>query len=702
MVGLDGRLRSLLGDKTAKPMAATLDLHTAGDLLRHYPRRYAQRGELTGFRELQVGEFATVFAEVTKVKGRKLKPKLFKTDVTVADDDGNTMTMAIFNRPWVEKDLRAGRRAFFAGKVEVFNRKVQLANPEYQLVDDDEGVVSEEFAGALIPIYPATSKVGSIAIARSVRQLLDIVDFGPDPLPAEIRQARGLLGLEAALRAVHRPDAWADVARARDRLKWDEAFVLQVTLAQRRLAARSLPGVPRSARPGGLLERFDRSLPFALTAGQQEIGTVLARELAQPHPMHRLLQGEVGSGKTLVALRAMLAVVDSGGQAALLAPTEVLAQQHHRSIRDLLGPLGQHGELGGADVATRVALLTGSQGAASRRTALAETASGAAGIVVGTHALLSEDVQFADLGLVVVDEQHRFGVAQRAALGLKSHVAPDMLVMSATPIPRTLTMALFGDLDLSKIDELPPGRSPIITRQKGPHQRQSVYEGVEQLLARGRQAYIVCPNIEGSEKMQTQAAVDLHYRLANDIFPHRRIGLLHGQLKSVEKEQVMAQFRAGELDVLVCTVVIEVGVDVPNATVMVIEDAHRFGLSQLHQLRGRVGRGSHQSFCILISDTRSEDSKARIDTLVQTTDGFQIAEADLDLRGPGEVIGTQQHGQLALHVADLVADVRVLEEARDAAIEIVRRDPRLEDSSCDRIRPLVLERKGEKLLRGMN
>src|SRR3954447_7752783 len=324
MVGMDARLMSLLGDKTAKPMEATLNLRTAAELLRPYPRRYAERGQLTGFADLQVGEHATVFAEVAKVSGRKLRPKLYKTDVTVRDDDGRTMTMAIFNRPWAEKDLRAGRQAFFAGKVELFNRKVQLANPEYQLVDDEEGVVSADFAGALIPIYPATAKVSSLVLQRSVRQVLEMVDFGPDPLPAQIRLARGLLGLEAALRAVHKPDGWSDVTAARKRLTWDEAFTLQVTLAQRRAASRRTPGVPRVPRADGLLAAFDASIPFELTRGQREIGETIADELAQPHPMHGLRQGEVGSGKTLVALRAMLAVVDAGGQAALLAPTEVL------------------------------------------------------------------------------------------------------------------------------------------------------------------------------------------------------------------------------------------------------------------------------------------------------------------------------------------------------------------------------------------
>ena len=697
MVALDARLMSLLGGKTAKPMETTLDLRTAGDLLRHYPRRYAKRGELTGFAALQVGEFATVFAEVTKCKTRKLKPKLFKTDVTVRDDDGRTMTMAIFNRPWVEKDLLAGRRAFFAGKVEMFNRNVQLANPEYQLVDDEAGVVDDEFAGALIPIYPATAKVSSIVIQRSVRQVLDLVDFGPDPLPPHVRDSRGLLGLEAALRAVHRPDDWPDVTRARARLKWDEAFILQVTLAQRRLAARALPGVPRVAKPGGLLELFDRSLPFDLTAGQVEVGTVLTRELAEPHPMYRLLQGEVGSGKTVVALRAMLAVIDSGGQAALLAPTEVLAQQHHRSLRGLLGPLAQAGELGGADVATRVALLTGSQGAASRRTALSEASSGEAGIVVGTHALLSEGVEFDDLGLVVVDEQHRFGVEQRDALRAKADKPPHVLVMTATPIPRTVAMTVYGDLEVSTLTELPLGRSPIksavVPVGEKPQWLETAWTRIREQVAEGRQAFVVCPRIgenvadddesevddEGA-KRPSIAVLDLHPMLVEGPLHGQRVEVLHGRMSPDAKDDVMRRFAAGAIDVLVATTVIEVGVDVPNATVMVVMDADRFGVSQLHQLRGRVGRGEHAALCLLVTESElGTPARERLEAVAATTDGFELSRVDLEQRREGDVLGANQSGtRSSLKLLRLLRDEDVIRAAREEAVTLVESDPELE------------------------
>jgi ATP-dependent DNA helicase RecG len=709
---MDARLMSLLGGKTAKPMESTLDLRTAGDLLRHYPRRYAKRGELTGFAELQVGEFATVFAEVTKCKTRKLKPKLFKTDVTVRDDDGRTMTMAIFNRPWVEKDLLAGRRAFFAGKVEMFNRNVQLANPEYQLVDDDEGVVDEEFAGALIPIYPATAKVSSIVIQRSVRQVLEMVDFGPDPLPAHIRDSRRLLGLEAALRAVHRPDGWPEVTLARDRLKWDEAFVLQVTLAQRRLAARALPGVPRVARPGGLLELFDGSLPFELTAGQVEVGAVLTRELAEPHPMYRLLQGEVGSGKTVVALRAMLAVIDSGGQAALLAPTEVLAQQHHRSLRGLLGPLAQAGELGGADVATRVALLTGSQGAAARRTALSEAGSGDAGIVVGTHALLSEGVEFHDLGLVVVDEQHRFGVEQRDALRAKADKPPHVLVMTATPIPRTVAMTVYGDLEVSTLTELPLGRSPIksavVPVGEKPQWLETAWTRIREHVAAGRQAFVVCPRIGDDDavvgedgKRPAIAVLDLHPMLVEGPLHGQRVEVLHGRMAPDAKDDVMRRFAAGAIDVLVATTVIEVGVDVPNATVMVVMDADRFGVSQLHQLRGRVGRGEHAALCLLVTESElGTPARERLEAVAATTDGFELSRVDLEQRREGDVLGANQSGtRSSLKLLQLLRDEDVIRAAREEAVALVESDPELDrhPAMAQAVRDLVDDERADYL-----
>ena len=689
---LSARLSAAVGDKTAKPMAEHLGLHTVGDLLRHYPRRYTERGALTPFGELVVGEHATVFAEVVTCGGKQIRPKLHKTDVVIKDDSGGRMKLAIFNRRWAADQLKPGRTAFFSGKVEVFNRQTQLANPEYQLVDDDEGVVQDDFAGALVPIYPAAAKVTSMTIARSVTLALEMVDLGAEPLPPEVRERHGLVGLERALRGIHTPSGWPDVGAARKRLTWDEAFVLQVVLAQRRAQTAQLAGTPRSGRPGGLLEAFDAALPFALTAGQLEVGDVLAGELARTSPMYRLLQGEVGSGKTVVALRAMLQAVDSGGQAALLAPTEVLAQQHARSLRAMLGPVAAAGELGAADVATRVALLTGSQGAAARRTALTEAASGAAGIVVGTHALLSEGVVFDDLALVVVDEQHRFGVEQRDALRAKGATPPHVLVMTATPIPRTIAMTVYGDLEVSTLTELPKGRSPIrsavVPAGEKPAWLDAAWVRIREHVAEGRQAFVVCPRIGGDESEEPAAdgrrpavaVLDAHLMLVHGPLNGLRVEVLHGRMPPEEKDAVMRAFTRGETDVLVATTVIEVGVDVPNATVMVVLDADRFGVSQLHQLRGRVGRGAHAALCLLVTEAEAgSPSRERLDAVAATNDGFELSRVDLAQRREGDVLGASQSGgRSSLRMLRLADHEEVILEARAEAVRLVADDPALD------------------------
>ncbi len=575
--------------------------------------------------------------------------------------------------------------------METFNHKVQLANPEYQLVDDEAGHLSADFAGALVPIYPATAKVSTFVLQRCVGMALDAVELGTDPLPPELRLRRGLQDLGSALQAVHRPVDRDAVARARARLTWDEAFTLQVTLAQRRAAARALPGVARLSRPDGLLAAFDAALPFVLTDGQREVGEQLAAELGQDHPMHRLLQGEVGSGKTLVALRAMLTVVDAGGQAALLAPTEVLAQQHLRSLRDLLGPLGQAGELGAADGATRVALLTGSLGAAARRTALEEAASGEAGIVVGTHALLSDPVAFADLGLVVVDEQHRFGVEQRDALRAKGDKPPHVLVMTATPIPRTVAMTVYGDLEVSTLRELPRGRAPVKTAvvpvAEKPQWLETAWTRVREQVAEGRQAFIVCPRIgdddptpDAEGRRPAVAVLELAPLLAQGPLADLRLEVLHGRMHPDAKDDVMRRFAAGQLDVLVATTVIEVGVDVPNASVMVVMDAERFGVSQLHQLRGRIGRGSHSGLCLLVSEAETgSPSRERLDAVAATADGFALSRVDLEQRREGDVLGAHQSGKRSsLKLLSLLQHEELIREARDEAVALVEADPALE------------------------
>ena len=515
MAGLDESLRATLGGKAAAKLDTAFGMATTGDLLRHYPRRYARRGELTDLAALRDGDQVTVFAQVEKVSTRPMRARRGQLlEVTVTDGRAR-LALTFFNKvQYWERQLTPGRHAMFAGRVSTFKGQRQLAHPEFKLLAADDAAKAAEYAAELIPVYPATKDVSTWDIEKCVQIVLDTLGELDDPLPPPLRERYGLAGLAEALRGIHRPADDAQARSATTRLKWDEALVLQAVLAQRRRAAAALPATARPASAGGLAAAFDARLPFSLTAGQREVGAGIAADLARDHPMHRLLQGEVGSGKTVIAVRAMLQVIDAGGQAALLAPTEVLAQQHYRSVSDLLGPLGQAGRLGGAEVATRVALLTGSQPAAARREALLDAASGAAGIVIGTHALLAEQVQFADLGLVVVDEQHRFGVEQRDALRGKAQGArPHVLVMTATPIPRTVAMTVYGDLDVSTLAELPGGRLPIATHvvpaAEKPRFLDRAWERVREEAEKGRQAYVVCPRIGGDDGAPSSVSADL-------------------------------------------------------------------------------------------------------------------------------------------------------------------------------------------------
>jgi ATP-dependent DNA helicase RecG len=703
---LEQPLVKAVGAKAAKRLAA-LDLETAGDLLRHYPRRYAQRGELTDLDSLAEGEYVTVLAEVEKVQGRKISKRPgYLLEVTVTDGRGR-LTLTFFGKGAhvPERELPPGTPGLFAGKVTFFrsgrNVKRQLVHPEYKpLAGGDLAATAREFAEELIPVYPAAKGVTSWQIADCVRILLDTVELGDDALPEHVRERHRLIGLAEAYRGIHRPRDLAEAGRARKRLKWDEAFVLQTALAQRRRAAAELAATPRPPAAEGLLAAFDARLPFELTEGQRAVGEEIAADLARTHPMHRLLQGDVGAGKTVVGLRAMLQVVDAGGQAALLAPTEVLAQQHHRSIVAMLGPLAQAGQLGGAEHATRVALLTGSQGAKARREGLLDAASGAAGIVVGTHALLQEHVQFADLGLVVIDEQHRFGVEQRDALREKATGGrPHVLVMTATPIPRTVAMTVYGDLDTSALTQLPAGRSPIATHVVPSANRaywNRAWERIREEAAQGRQAYVVCPRIGDEEASAPEdvpeedddgarrpplAVLDVAPKLTEGPLHGLRLDVLHGRMHPDEKDAVMRRFAAGELDVLVATTVIEVGVDVPNATVMVVMDADRFGVSQLHQLRGRVGRGRHAGLCLLVTDS-AEESKARerLDAVASTLDGFELSRIDLEQRREGDVLGESQSGRRSsLRLLTLLRDEEIIKAARAEATRLVEADPELRD-----------------------
>ncbi|HVF20049.1 MAG TPA: ATP-dependent DNA helicase RecG [Mycobacteriales bacterium] len=706
MTGLGTPIEKVVGDKTAKVLADSLDLRTVGDLLRHYPRRYAERGQLTNLRDVRVGEHVTVLAEVQTAKSRPIRGGRQMLDVTVTDGR-STLGLTWFSKgsqQWRLRELRQGRQLLFSGKVTEFNHKRQLTNPEYQVLDAEEGdtaeAVAAEFAGSLIPVYPATDKLPSWSIAKCVRIALDVVDELEDPVPPQLRLKHGLRGLADAYRGIHQPDSREDMAASRHRLKWDEAFVLQLVLAQRRRTAREAPTVPRVRRPGGLVDAFDAAMPFTLTAGQSEVVAAIETDLAAPHPMHRLLQGEVGSGKTVVALRAMLTAVDARGQAVLMAPTEVLAAQHARNVRELLGPIGMAGELGAAEDSTRVVLLTGSTSAAARRTALAEVASGEAGIVVGTHALLEPDVVFADLALVVVDEQHRFGVEQRDVLRSKSESAPHVLVMTATPIPRTVAMTVYGDLETSTLIELPRGRAPIETHvvpmAEKPQWLDRAWSRVRDEVAKGHQSFVVCPRIGGDEGADLDAADrtdpdDAEARrpplAVEDVYPLLREGelaglrveMLHGRMRPDDKDSVMQRFSRGEIDVVVSTTVIEVGVDVPNATAMVVMDADRFGISQLHQLRGRVGRGSAPAVCLLVTEMPAgSPPRERVDAVAATLDGFELARLDLERRREGDVLGTSQAGrQSRLRLLELLRDEDLIRAARAEAAELVEADPRL-------------------------
>ncbi|WP_206305472.1 ATP-dependent DNA helicase RecG [Actinacidiphila soli] len=704
MSALDESLKKSVGGRTAKVLADHLDLHTVGDLLHHYPRRYAERGELTRLADLPLDEHVTVVAQVAKATKKTFNGgKGVRLEVVVTDGSGS-LTLVFFGRGVFkpEQDLIPGRRGMFAGKVSVFNRTRQLAHPDYQLLDAEAGRDAvDAFANQLIPLYPACKQFASWQIAQSVEVVLDSLNAAGwagvgEPLPAALREARGLAPLPEALEKVHRPRTKADVNDAKDRLKWDEAFVLQVALARRRAAESALPAVPRVAAKDGLLTDFDARLPFTLTEGQRKVTGEIFGDLATDHPMHRLLQGEVGSGKTLVALRAMLAVVDAGGQAAMLAPTEVLAQQHHRSITEMMGDLAQGGMLGGAEHGTKVTLLTGSMGTAARRQALLDLVTGEAGIVVGTHALIEDKVQFHDLGLVVVDEQHRFGVEQRDALRAKAGQPPHLLVMTATPIPRTVAMTVFGDLETSVLDQLPAGRSPIATHvvpaKDKPHFLARTWERVREEVEGGHQAYVVCPRIgdeeadpkkksaeDEAERRPPLAVLDIAEQLVKGPLAGLRVEVLHGRMHPDAKDDVMRRFTAGEVDVLVATTVIEVGVNVPNATVMVIMDADRFGVSQLHQLRGRVGRGTAPGLCLLVSEmAEASQARARLDAVAATLDGFELSRIDLEQRREGDVLGQAQSGtRSSLRMLTVIEDEDVIAAAREEATALVAADPEL-------------------------
>jgi len=703
-VTLRTKLGGLLGDATAKALKAGFEIVDVAGLLRHYPRRYAERGELTDLSALVPGEHATVMAEISRVvEIPGLGKSGSRLEVTVTDGVANLDLAFFAYGKWHRSKLKVGARGLFAGKVGEFRGRRQLAHPEYALIpeandDDVASEIAETFANALIPVYPATAKLPSWRIARAIAIVLAQVEFDEDSLPENIRSKHNLIGLADAFKQIHKPTTKPEIAAAIERFRFEEAFVLQTALAQRRLAALAVPAISRSSG-NGLVEQFDAQLPYQLTPGQQQVAAEISADLGKTQPMNRLLHGEVGAGKTVVALRAMLQVVASGGQAALLAPTSVLAAQHYQSISNLLGELGNGPLLSGNPVATKVVLVTGAMSAGAKRAALAEIAAGEVGIVIGTHALLEEQVQFLDLGLVVVDEQHRFGVEQRDRLSERGRAGtrPHLLVMTATPIPRTVAMTVFGDLDVSQLTTLPQGRKEIATHvvasAEQPAHLARVWQRITEEAAAGHRIFIVCPRIGGDaaeddlpesedQKRPPLAVLDVLTKLQSGPLAQLRLAALHGRLSAEEKTALMNRFNstaADALDVLVCTTVIEVGVDVPTATMMVVLDADRFGIAQLHQLRGRVGRGGLPGLCVLVTESEPDSlARQRLAAVAATNDGFVLAEVDLEQRREGDVLGATQSGlKSKLRLLEVTKHAQVVEVARTAAFDLVQSDPEL-------------------------
>ena len=706
MASLPDRLDRVVGAKAADLLEEVFGIRTIDDLLRHYPRGYTEGASVRGDddQRLEEGQHITIVDTITATDSFKAKKPPYRMVHRITLGSGrNKITATFFNANFIMKDLVKGAKVMLSGEVGYYNKAVQLTHPAFFILESADGkkkygtrslskiaaasnaVSSEEvtsaFVGHFFAIYPASTKMQSWDIFACVRQVLDVLDPVEDPLPAELRAGLGLISEDEALRAIHLSENDHERLRARERLTFDEAVGLQWALVERRHGALSESGPAAPPRPNGLAAQLLGQLPFELTAGQGEVLDVLSVGLAATRPLNRLLQGEVGSGKTIVAVLAMLQMVDAGYQCALLAPTEVLAAQHLRSITDVLGPLAMGGQLGGPDDATRVVLLTGSMTAAQKKQVREEVASGHAGIVVGTHALLQDAVEFDNLGMVVVDEQHRFGVEQRDRLRAKARagITPHLLVMTATPIPRTVALTVYGDLETSTLRELPRGRQPITSNvvfvEQKPAWLDRAWRRIVEEVAAGRQAYVVTPRIDESDKSPegqeggrpTATAEGLFSQLRTGELAGLRLGLMHGRLPADEKDDAMAAFRSGQIDVLVCTTVIEVGVDVPNATVMLVMDADRFGISQLHQLRGRIGRGEHPSLCLLASWVSPVSSAGRrLSAVAETQDGFALADLDLRERREGDVLGRNQSGSaINLRLLSLADHLPYIEAARD-------------------------------------
>jgi ATP-dependent DNA helicase RecG len=652
-----------IGPQRAK-LLAKLDLVTIEDaLVRHLPLRHEDRSQVIPLGRITVGEARTCAGTIAGIspppRGRGRMPLV----VTIRDASG-FLNCAWFNQPYLARVLKRGQRLIVHGKVQPYGRgPLQMLVKDFEVVEDGED--EPLHAGRLVPVYPLTEGLTQRPLRRLMKRLVDgWADRLEDPLPDRVRAARGLVALPQAIAAAHFPESEGEQGAARRRLVFDDFFLLEIGLAIRRQREGRRRGLAMNPS-GSLVRRLRASLPYSLTAAQERVWSEIRSDMAEPYPMSRLLQGDVGSGKTVVAALAALTAIEAGYQAAIMAPTEILAEQHLMTLGRLLEPLG-----------VRAVLLTSAVKGKARLEAAAAVESGVAGCVIGTHALVQGAVAFKRLGLAVIDEQHRFGVAHRAALRGKGE-SPDVLVMTATPIPRTLALTLYGDLDVSVLDELPPGRRPIATFARTGSKRRQIYDFLRAQIGEGRQVYVVYPLVEESEDSDLRAATEMAERLQRETFPERRVGLLHGRLGFADKERVMREFKDGVLDILVSTTVIEVGIDVPNASVMLIEHAERFGLSQLHQLRGRVGRGPWKSYCILLAASTSEEGRRRIEAMTSTNDGFRIAEVDLELRGPGDFFGTRQSGLPEFRVADLLRDGAMLEEARREAFALVEADPKL-------------------------
>lgn len=653
-------------------MLAKLNIFTVGDLLEHYPRRYEDRSQLKSIRALADNELQTFQAQVVSVQDSRPRRGLTLTKITVRDATG-VAQLVWFNQPYIKKWFKPPTDLIITGKVERRYGQVQLSHPEVEVIDGADLL----HTGRIVPIYPASESIGQRWLRTLIRQALDSFGEAPEFLPPALIAEYKLMGRQAALANVHFPVDAAALEAARRRLVFEELYLLQCGLLYlKSLNKQEGSGIKHDA-DGDLVRRVEGGLPFRLTGDQQAALADIKADMEDTRPMQRLIQGDVGSGKTVLAAIALAKTVASGYQGAMMAPTEILAEQHCHTLSQLLAPHG-----------VRLAVLTGRLTRRTRDEVLDRLKHGLADVVVGTHALIQEDVEFKHLGLVVTDEQHRFGVRQRAKLQAKGQT-PDVLVMTATPIPRTMALTVYGDLDVSVIRQLPPGRKPVKTYAVGSDMRERIYRFIVKEVAAGRQAYVVCPLVEESDKLEAQAATQLYEQLQGTYFQKLACGLVHGKMKAADKDEVMKAFYCGDTQVLVATTVIEVGVNVPNATVMVIEGADRFGLAQLHQLRGRIGRGEHQSYCILLSDNQSAESRERLAIMAQVQDGFELAEKDLTLRGPGQFFGTRQHGMPDLKIADIVKDTGVLLEARRAAQQTVAVPERFAG-----VRPVLSERFG--------